>query len=248
MLAPLACCYSRGVSIRELLSGLPGARRRQTGESDGTYHVRAAALAAAALPTNSLRCAVYRALGYEITNSRIGFGTLIDVESARITGSVIGPLNNFHGPFALVMDGADVGAFNEFTCGGWAPQWPCFQRYCRLHRGSMVTGNHLIDASGGFELGEDSWIGGRRSQIWTHAGDDDPARDDLAVTIGDHCYVGAGVLIAPGASLAAHTTVCMGATVTKRFDEPGCLIGGVPASVLQTGYEPPMRHSHSPTL
>ncbi len=233
------------MTVSGLLSALRG------GYGDGrrrpdTYHIRAGAVLAALLPTSALRCAAYRLLGYRITDSRIGLGTLIDVESAEISGSVIGPLNRFHGPFALVMDGAEVGAFNEFTCGDWAPDWPCYKRYCRLHRGSIVSGNHVIDAAGGFELGEDSLIGGRRSQVWTHSGDDDPDRDDLAVAIGDHCFVASRSLIAPGASLAPYTTVSMGSTVIGRFEEPRCLLGGVPAKVLRTNYEQIMRHSHSP--
>jgi hypothetical protein len=210
------------------------------------YHVSIGAALAAALPTNALRCAAYRALGYEITDSRIGFGTLIDVESARITGCVVGPLNRFHGPFSLVMDHMEVGGLNEFTCGDWAPRWACYGRYCRLQRGSLITGNHLIDASGGFELGQNSWIGGRGSQIWTHVGDDDPENRDLAVTVADHCFIGAGVLIGPGSSLPSETTVSMGSTVTAKFGEARCLIGGVPAKVIQTGYDSPVRHELAP--
>ena len=216
--------------------------RRSLYRAEG-YHISIGALLAAAMPSNSLRCAAYRTLGYRISDSRIGFGTLIDVEAAQITGSVVGPLNRFHGPFSLFMDRMEVGAFNEFTCGDWAPEYACYKRYCRLHKGSLVTGNHLIDASGGFELGEDSWIAGRGSQVWTHAGDDDPNNNDLAVTIGDHCFVGAGVLIGPGSCLASRTTVSMGSTVNRKFREPRCLIGGVPASVLQDDYDPPIWHS-----
>lgn len=138
------------------------------------------------------------------------------------------------------MHRMEVCAFNEFTCADRASEWACYKHCCRLQRVSLVTGNHLIDASDGFELGEDSWIGGRSSQVWTHAGDDDPENDDLAVTIGDHCC-GARVLIAPGSSPPSRTAVSMGSTVIRKLEEPRCLIGGVPASVLQTDYDRPIR-------
>jgi len=53
------------------------------------------------------------------------------------------------------------------------------------------------------------------------------------IVIGDHCWLAADVKIMPGVHLQNHTVVAAGSVVTKSFDEPDILIGGVPARKLK---------------
>ncbi|MDO5653061.1 MAG: acyltransferase [Brachymonas sp.] len=53
------------------------------------------------------------------------------------------------------------------------------------------------------------------------------------VVIGDACWIGMNAVILPGVRLREHTTVAAGAVVTRSFDEPGLVIGGVPARILK---------------
>lgn len=55
---------------------------------------------------------------------------------------------------------------------------------------------------------------------------------NLAVTIGDGCWLGVGSLILPGIALARSTMVGAGAVVTRGTDRPGMTIVGSPAREL----------------
>lgn len=53
-----------------------------------------------------------------------------------------------------------------------------------------------------------------------------------SVGIGNHCWIGEGVRILKGVSLANDTIVATGSIITKSFDA-NVLLGGVPAKVLK---------------
>lgn len=53
-----------------------------------------------------------------------------------------------------------------------------------------------------------------------------PGKD---ISLGDHCWLGANVVIMPGVELGPHTVVGANAVVTKSFPEGHCLLAGVPA-------------------
>ncbi|MGU3496321.1 acyltransferase [Xanthobacteraceae bacterium A53D] len=59
-----------------------------------------------------------------------------------------------------------------------------------------------------------------------------PAR---SVSFGDRVWAAQGVRILRGVSLAADTIVAAGSIVTKPFDEPNTIVGGVPAKVIRRG-------------
>ena len=53
------------------------------------------------------------------------------------------------------------------------------------------------------------------------------------IDLGDHCWLGANVVITPGVVLGPHTVVGANAVVTKGFPEGHCVLGGVPAKVIK---------------
>lgn len=54
------------------------------------------------------------------------------------------------------------------------------------------------------------------------------------IRIGDNCFIGAGVIILPGCSIAANTIVGAGSVVTNSVDREGLVIAGNPARVVCT--------------
>ena len=55
------------------------------------------------------------------------------------------------------------------------------------------------------------------------------------VEIGDHVWVGTRATLLKGTRLAAGSIVAAGATVTGAFEQPGVIVGGMPARVLRQG-------------
>ena len=53
------------------------------------------------------------------------------------------------------------------------------------------------------------------------------------VTIGDRVWIGNQTTILKGVQIPADTVVATGAVVTKKFHEPGTILGGLPAKVIR---------------
>lgn len=179
--------------------------------------------------------------GYTIhPSARVEMFAVIAVDSATIAARArVGRFTKFTGPFSLRIDeGVRIGPSNVIACGSFAGEAARvnqgFTRTCHLKRDALMTSNHYVDVSGGFTLGEHSWIGGRGSQFWTHGAN----LGGQAVSIGDRTYVGSAVRFAPGATVGNESLVSLGAVVTKAFTEPRLLLGGVPAKVLRENIEP----------
>lgn len=54
----------------------------------------------------------------------------------------------------------------------------------------------------------------------------------LPITIESDCWIGARATILPGVRIGKGTTIAAGAIVTRDI-EPGCVAGGVPATVIR---------------
>ena len=57
------------------------------------------------------------------------------------------------------------------------------------------------------------------------------------VEIGNHVWIGHNVSILKGAKIPDCCIVAMNATVTKKFEEPNCVIAGCPANVVKHGID-----------
>jgi len=196
------------------------------------------ALLISILPMNLLRVLGYRLLGYNLRGSKIGFGTILAISHADLEDCRIGLLNLFVGPMSItVRKGAAIGHANIFSCGFWTIKKENtklnYLRSLVIETDALITSNHNFDLAGSFYLGARSWIAGIGSQFWTHGA----GVLDRDIRIGDDCYLGSAVRFAPGSSIGDHVIVAMGSVVAKKFDETFTLIGGVPATVLKTGYD-----------
>ena len=196
------------------------------------------ALIAAAMPTSGLRRAAYRALlGYDIPSSaRIGFGTLIAIQSLKIgERTTIGPLNIFKGPIDAVI-GADakIGRSNMFS-SAWHilderfAEWK-YQPRLVLADKTLVLNKHFFDVYGLVEIGEGSWIAGYNGEFWTHG----LSTMDRDIVIGRNCYIGSSVKFAPGSRIGDDNIVALGSVVFSKLDVSGQLISGFPAKPIRS--------------
>jgi acetyltransferase-like isoleucine patch superfamily enzyme len=189
------------------------------------------------LPLNGLRVFGYRLLGYKIRDSRIGFGTIIAVDTATLDTCKIGPFNLFIGPMKVhIHRGASIGNRNEFICGYWVlrDEYKDVQylRSLEVCDEALITSRHYFDLSGSLTLGERSWIAGIDSQFWTHGA----GVRERNIKIGSDCYIGSAVRFSPGSAIGDRVIVAMGSVVSGVLSESNALIGGVPAKVLKSDY------------
>lgn len=209
--------------------------------------LRLVALALTALFPGGLKRSAYRWLfGYRIgRNVRIGLA-MLDCQSLTIgdnasighgtvfwrcgacrvgAHATIGPLNLFRGgirltmeDYALVMRLNVINAIPENDCTN-QPDSTFYLGY-----GAVITAEHRIDFTDRVRIGRRSILGGRNSSIWTHN-----RRAGLAVEIGDYCYIGSEIRMAPGGRIPDCSIVGLGAVITKPLQEPYSLYAGVPA-------------------
>jgi acetyltransferase-like isoleucine patch superfamily enzyme len=97
-----------------------------------------------------------------------------------------------------------------------------------LGAGAVVTSGHRIDFTDRVTIGKNVIVGGRNSSFWTHN-----RQDTAPIEIGDFCYLGSEVRLAPGAKLPHECILGMGAVLTGEIKEPRSLVGGVPARVIR---------------
>jgi acetyltransferase-like isoleucine patch superfamily enzyme len=94
--------------------------------------------------------------------------------------------------------------------------------------GTVVTSGHRIDFTDKVTLGKNVIIGGRNSSLWTHN-----RQETAPIEIGDFCYLGSEVRLAPGAKLPDECLLAIGSVLAGEIKEPRSLVAGVPAKVVR---------------
>ncbi|MBU1668204.1 hypothetical protein KKC13_07265 [bacterium] len=182
------------------------------------------------LPLSAVRTNLYRLIfGFKIHQSKIGWLTVLNVDNVTMNNASIGALNFFTGPFDVEMkEGSSIGGLNFFRCGRWASG---MQRVGKLllKEEAIIVNQHYFDLFGTVSIGKKSLIAGVRSQFWTHGS----ISSDVDIVIGDNCYVGSGVKVAAGSTLANDSVCAMGSVLTKKFKQENILIAGVPAKIIR---------------
>jgi acetyltransferase-like isoleucine patch superfamily enzyme len=97
-----------------------------------------------------------------------------------------------------------------------------------LGAGSVVTSGHRVDFTDRVTLGKNVIVGGRNSSLWTHN-----RQETAPIEIGDFCYLGSEVRLAPGARLPDECILGLGAVLAGEIAEPRSLVAGVPARVVR---------------
>ena len=189
------------------------------------------------LPFNQLRVFGYRLLGYKISQSKIGFGSLIVVDNFFLNRSKIGWFNIFIGPLNVsIEENVSIGHQNKFVCGYWVLQNQYkefnYSRTLQIEQSALITSNHYFDITGTFILGKRSWIAGVDSQFWTHGA----GTQNRTIKIGNDCYIGSAVRFAPNTSIGNNSLVALGSVVSNQFQTENVLMGGAPARILKENY------------
>jgi acetyltransferase-like isoleucine patch superfamily enzyme len=213
--------------------------------------LRLAGLTLVALLPNAVKKPVYRmAFGYRFgPGVRIGL-TLLDAEHVDLgEGTWIGHLN------AIVRVGrfqtgcqARIGALNIIR-GGEHVRLRDYASVMRLNvlnaipdhdcttnpesvldvgAGTVITSGHRIDFTDRVTLGKNVIIGGRNSSLWTHN-----RQETAHIEVGDFCYLGSEVRLAPGGKLPSECILGIGAVLAGEIKEPRSLVAGVPAKVVR---------------
>jgi len=217
----------------------------------GRRRLRLALLAVIALLPGFVKRPLYRSLfGYRIGRGvRIGL-VILDADSVElgegteighlnlitrvgsfITGQSvrIGPLNIIRGGERVRLgDYAEVMRLNVLNA---IPDHDCTTSPAsrlEIGRGAVVVSGHRIDFTDQVTIGQNVIIGGRNSSLWTHN-----RQSTAPIEIGDFCYLGSEVRLAPGARLAERSILGLGSVLAGAIDTPGSLVGGVPARIIR---------------
>ncbi|HUG54129.1 MAG TPA: hypothetical protein VMR21_11020 [Vicinamibacteria bacterium] len=217
----------------------------------GRRRLRLAALAALAVLPGVLKRPLYRALfGFRIGRGvRIGLVILDAAEVDLGDFTVLGHLNLVTRVGRFVTGkGVRMGTLNVVR-GGESVEIGDYAEIMRLNvlnaipdhdcttspvsrlaigAGAVVVSGHRIDFTDRVSLGRNVILGGRNSSLWTHN-----RQQTAPIEIGDFCYLGSEVRLAPGARLAEGSILGLGSVLTSAIDVPGSLVGGVPARVLR---------------
>jgi acetyltransferase-like isoleucine patch superfamily enzyme len=191
------------------------------------------------MPTSKLRVFLYRVLfGYRISNSYVGWATILVADDVEITGCTIGRNNRFVGPMRIrICERSNIGNENSFSCGWWAKEEKFksanYDRLLHIGTETLITSNHHFDIVGAFVLGNNSWVAGRGSQFWTHGA----GVLERNISIGERCYIGSAVRFSPGSSVGDNTVVGLGSVVTKEFNTTSVIIAGHPAIIIRENYD-----------
>jgi acetyltransferase-like isoleucine patch superfamily enzyme len=213
--------------------------------------LRLALLAAVAILPGFLKKPLYRSLfGYRIGRRvRIGL-VLLDAREVDLgEGTEIGHLNLVLrvGRFATGKR-VRIGSLNivrggeEVRLGDYAevmrlnvlnaiPDHDCTTSpvsRLEIGAGAVIVSGHRVDFTDRVTIGRNVILGGRNSSLWTHN-----RQQTAPIVIGDFCYVGSEVRLAPGARLPERSILALGSVLAGAIDVPGSLVGGVPAKVIR---------------
>jgi acetyltransferase-like isoleucine patch superfamily enzyme len=210
-----------------------------------------AGLLVALLPS-WLKMPIYRIFyGYQIGKRvRIGCSPFVGVQRCRIGDDVrIGHLNLFYQVGELAIGShTRIGFLNVFRGG----ERIALGEYVTILRqnvlnsilnpdfinqaasvlelgpGVVVTSGHWLDFSDRITVGGHTIIGGRNSSFWTHN-----RQRTRGIVVGQHCYLGSEIRLAPGVNLAPLSIVAIGSVLVGQYFEPRSMVGGNPAAIVR---------------
>ena len=229
------------------------------------YRIRITGLALVALLPSVAKRWCYRALyGYEIGRDvRIGL-SLLDATHATLGAgthighfSMITRVGNFvtgrHvriGTLNLIRGGERVGlgdysVIMRLNVLNAIPDHDCTTdptSVLEFGAGVVVTSGHRIDFTDRITLGKNVIVGGRNSSLWTHN-----RQETAPIEIGDFCYLGSEVRLAPGAGLPSECILGIGSVLVGTISEARSLVAGVPARTVRALEEKDLARIHRKT-
>lgn len=126
-------------------------------------------------------------------------------------------------------------------------RWPCSRARLKIGSGFSIAshGRFILGNSGNvLEIGDDCMFSSNivvRGGEYPHLIFDKESGEYLdssqGIFIGNHVWVGEGAFIGKSVTLPDDCIVGTRSVVTKRFDEPHCVIAGNPARVVKRGVQ-----------
>jgi len=155
---------------------------------------------------------------------------ILSVGSLKLGAAArIGMLNVIRGGDSVVLGSfVEVMRFNVLNA---IPNHDCTtdpESILEIGPGAVITSGHRVDFTDRVVLGRNVILGGRSSSLWTHT-----RQETAPIHIGDFCYLGSEVRLAPGAKLPDECILGIGAVLTGKIEEPRSLVAGVPARVVR---------------
>ncbi len=142
--------------------------------------------------------------------------------------SRVGMLNVLRGGERVTLgDYSEVMRFNVLNA---IPDHDCTtepESVLEVGAGTVITSGHRIDFTDRVTLGRNVIVGGRNSSLWTHN-----RQETAPIEIGDFCYLGSEVRLAPGAKLPDECILGLGSVLTGEIREPRSLVAVVQDMLL----------------
>lgn len=172
--------------------------------------------------------------------SRIGWSVFNVARLELHEGAYIGSLNYAKGLRSIVVE--EFGIINNLN---WITAYPAggptFFQHCEgrepalvVRRHAAITSRHLIDCTGGVEVGAFAIVAGWGSQVISHSIDLEASRQDAhPVHVGEYSFVGSRSVLLMGSRFPDRSVLVAGSTFGLRDAEPGGVFGGVPARRLR---------------
>ena len=185
------------------------------------------ALVAVFLPS-SVKVALLRFLGHKVHKATyIGFSYLHVKHISLAEETYIGHGNVFTNLDHLELrTGARINRWNRFTSG------PGYVGRLVMGERSSISLRHYFDVCELIQVGHDTTIAGHHSTFFTHSKGIEALNYVKPVLVGDWCYLGSNLNVAPGAKVGDYCFVGMGAVLSGDYrQESYALLAGNPASV-----------------
>jgi carbonic anhydrase/acetyltransferase-like protein (isoleucine patch superfamily) len=163
--------------------------------------------------------------------TRIGHLNLVLRVAELVTGREvrIGPLNIIRGGERVSL--GDYSTVMRLNVLNAIPDHDCTTHpisILEIGPGAVIVSGHRIDFTDRVTIGRNVIVGGRSSSLWTHT-----RQETAPIRIGDYCYLGSEVRLAPGAALPERCILALGSVLVDAITTPAYLIGGVPAKPLR---------------
>ncbi len=190
----------------------------------------------AVLPFNFVRVALFRnILRYRIGKKvRIGFGTYIYAKKVRIEDCVsLQGMNRFtHLDELIIKEGASIGPRNRFEGDDFSIGRHSRPNYLEIGKKVRISTEHLLDASFGIIIGDETKIVGRSCNFWSHGS----TRPNDTIVVGSGCRFGANCNIGTGVVIKDNCLIGMGSVLINSITESECVVAGVPAKIVKKNY------------
>lgn len=198
-------------------------------------------LAALFLPWPLRRLILNVVLGYAIDRTaRIGLSLICPNQLEMGPGSQIGHLTICKPGIQVVRLGKSASIGNLNWIGGVPIASKHFQENSErvpgllLEDHAAISNRHYIDCTAAVTIGRLTTVAGVHSIILTHSLDLKTCKQGASpVTIGQYCFVGAGVVILPGTSLPHFSVLGANSLLNKEYTEPYQLYAGNPARAIK---------------